>query len=165
MEKTYDYKQSWIEYGANPMKCVLDVGKNMKRLMEHRLSKEEMTPIQSRILGYIFLETTRERAVFQRDIEEIFRIRRSSVTSVLQLLEKKGLLRRESVPDDARLKKLVLTEEGWELQQCTFHHLSELEQSVREVFTEEELNTFFSYMNRIDEKILSLYYSKEETND
>lgn len=156
MEKSYDYKQSWIEHGANPMKCVLDVGKNMKRLLEQRMAKEDMTPIQSRILGYIFLEESKGNAVFQRDIEEIFRIRRSSVTSVLQLLEKKGLLRRESVPEDGRLKRLVLTEEGWKFQNCTFHHLNALEQNVREVFTEEELKMFFSYMNRIDEKISSL---------
>ena len=156
MEKSYDYKQSWIEHGANPMKCVLDVGKNMKRLLEQRMAKEDMTPIQSRILGYIFLEESKGNAVFQRDIEEIFRIRRSSVTSVLQLLEKKGLLRRESVPEDGRLKRLALTEKGWKFQNCAFHHLNVLEENVREVFTEEELKTFFSYMNRIDERISSL---------
>ena len=156
MEKSYDYKQSWIEHGANPMKCVLDVGKNMKRLLEQRMAKEDMTPIQSRILGYIFLEESKGNAVFQRDIEEIFRIRRSSVTSVLQLLEKKGLLRRESVPEDGRLKRLALTEEGWKFQNSAFCHLNALEENVREVFTEEELKIFFSYMNRIDERISNL---------
>ncbi len=161
----YNYKQSWIEHGVNPVKCVMDVGKNMKRLMEQRLSQTGLTPIQSRILGHIFIEEAMGNYVFQRDIEEIFRIRRSSVTSVLQLLEKKGLLRRESVEEDARLKKLVLTEEGWNLQKYTVHYLNTLEQEIRNIFTEEELKIFFDYMNRIDEKLLNLYDSEEETND
>ncbi len=164
-ENSCNYKQSWIEHGASPMKCVMDVGKNMKRLMEQRLSQTGLTPIQSRILGYIFVEETMGNYVFQRDIEELFRIRRSSVTSVLQLLEKKGLLRRESVEEDARMKKLVLTEEGWKLQKCTFYHLDTLEQEIRSIFSDEELKIFFGYMNRIDEKILNLYHSEEETND
>lgn len=165
MDKIHDCKKSWTEHGANPMKCMLDISKSMRRLMERRLAETGLTPIQSRILGYIFVEESKGNYVFQRDIEELFRIRRSSVTSVLQLLEKKGLLRRESVPEDARLKKLVLTEEGWKLQQGTFHYLNALEQEIREIFTEEELGTFFDYMNRIDERVLNLYYSKEETND
>lgn len=165
MDKIHDYKKSWIEHGANPMKCMLDISKNMRRLMERRLSETGLTPIQSRILGCIFVEESIGNYVLQRDIEELFRIRRSSVTSVLQLLEKKGLLRRESVPEDARLKKLVLTEEGWRLQQDTFHYLNALEQEIREIFTEEELKTFFNYMNRIDERVSNLYYSKEETDD
>lgn len=164
-ENSCNYKQSWIEHGANPIECVMDVGKNMKRLMEQRLSRTGLTPIQSRILGHIFMEETMGNYVFQRDIEEIFRIRRSSVTSVLQLLEKKGLLRRESVEEDARLKKLVLTEEGWNLQKYTVHYLNTLEQEIKEIFTEEELKIFFGYMNRIDEKLLNLYHSEEETND
>lgn len=165
MDKVYDDKKRWIEYGGNPVKCMLDVGKDMRRLMEQRLSKTGLTPIQSRILGYIFMEESREHSVFQRDIEELCRIRRSSVTSVLQLLEKKGLLRRESVPEDARLKKLMLTEEGWKLQKCTFHYLGTLEQDIRDIFTEEELKTFFDYMYRMDERVLELYHSEEETND
>lgn len=165
MDKIHDYKKSWTEHGENPMKCIMDISKSMRRLLERRLSETGLTPIQSRILGYIFMAESEGSYVFQRDIEELFRIRRSSVTSVLQLLEKKGLLRRESVPEDARLKKLLLTEEGWRLQRCTFHYLYALEQNIREIFTEEELKTFFAYMNRMDERILELYHSEEETND
>lgn len=165
MEKTCDYRKTWTEYGANPMKCIMDVSKNMRYLMERRLSETGLTSTQGRILGYIFMENRKGHDVFQRDIEELFRIRRSSVTSVLQLLEKKGLLRRESVPEDARLKKLVLTEDGRKLQQGSIHYMDTLEREIRNVFTEDELNIFFIYMNKVDEKVLNLYYGKEETDD
>lgn len=166
METGYDRQELWEStHGGAPIKCMLDVGKTLKRLMEQRLSETEMTPIQTRILGYISMEERKGSCVFQRDIEEMFRIRRSSVTSVLQLLEKKGLLRRESVPEDARLKKLVLTEKGCKQQEWCIHQVSTMEKEVREIFTEEELRTFFSYMSRIDKRIFQLYCSKEETDD
>ena len=34
------------------------------------------------------------------------------MTNILQLMEKKGLIRREAVPNDARLKKVMLTQKG-----------------------------------------------------
>ena len=53
-----------------------------------------------------------DRDVFQKDVEEAFHITRSSVTSAVQLMEKKGYITRRSVPCDARLKKLALTDRG-----------------------------------------------------
>lgn len=74
----------------------------------------EITDTQALILHFLALTTPR-RDVFQRDIEAEFSIRRSSVTSVLSGLEKKGYIRRESVLEDARLKKLVLTDKADQL--------------------------------------------------
>ena len=53
--------------------------------------------------------------VFQRDVEQAFSLSRSTATGILQQLEEKGLLRRESVPSDARLKNLVPTPRAAEL--------------------------------------------------
>ena len=71
------------------------------------------TGVQGWILGYLYENQGRE--IFQRDIQEQFSIRRSTVTGILQLMEKKGIIRRESVASDARLKSLVPTERAAEL--------------------------------------------------
>ena len=49
--------------------------------------------------GYLirYLYENRGRDVFQRDIEKAFSISRSTVTVTLQLMEKNGLICRESV--------------------------------------------------------------------
>ena len=47
--------------------------------------------------------------MFQRDLQAHFSVRRSTVTGLLQLMEKKGLITRSSVAQDARLKKIQLT--------------------------------------------------------
>ena len=71
---------------------------------------EAVTPMHGWIMEYLCRNS--DTPVFQRDIEREFSITRSTVTNILQLMERKGYIRRQSVPQDARLKQLVLTEEG-----------------------------------------------------
>ena len=73
-----------------------------------------ITGVQSRVIYYI-LKHCEEGPVFQRDIENAFGLSRSTATGILQLLEKNGIIIRESVASDARLKSLVPTQRAFEL--------------------------------------------------
>lgn len=55
-----------------------------------------------------------DRNIFQKDIEQEFSISRATVSNLVQLVEKKGYISREAISEDARLKKLVLTNKGIE---------------------------------------------------
>ena len=68
---------------------------------------EQGTPMHGWIVEYLY--SHQSEPVFQRDIERDFSITRSTVTNILQLMERKGYIERQSVPQDARLKMLVLT--------------------------------------------------------
>ena len=162
MTGEYDRQESWEkEHGGAPVKCILDVSKNIRYFFDFAMSENGLTSIQTRILGHLRHAEEEGRSVFQREIEDVFRIKRSSVTSVLQTLEKKGLIVRESIPEDARLKKIVLTKEARQLQVCTYHALGNMEKQIRSLFTEEEFNCFLDYMNRIDQKAIELYHDKK----
>lgn len=166
MDKKYNRRESWEnEHGGAPIRCVLDVSKNLRYFFDQRMSENGLTSIQTRVLGHLRMEEMKGKSVFQRDIEDVFRIKRSSVTSVLQTLEKKGLICRESVPGDARMKKLILTDAARKMQTCTYHALNNMEQEMKALFTEEEFLSFLDYMSRIDQKAFELYDSKEEKND
>ena len=93
MEEKFNRKETWENsHGGAPVKCVLDVGKNLRYFFDQTMAVNGLTGIQTRVLGHIHVEEVRGNSVYQRDIEEVFRIKRSSVTSVLQTLEKKGLV-------------------------------------------------------------------------
>ena len=64
---------------------------------------EQTTPMHGWIIEYLYRH--RDEPVFQRDIEREFSITRSTVTNILQLMERKGYIQRLSVPQDARLKQ------------------------------------------------------------
>lgn len=57
----------------------------------------------------MFLDRNREREIVQSDIEERFCITRSTASRVLSLMEDKGLITRERVARDSRLKLIALT--------------------------------------------------------
>ena len=46
------------------------------------------------------------------NLENEFQVNRSTITKIVQVMERKGYIRRETVPQDGRLKQLVLTELG-----------------------------------------------------
>ena len=50
--------------------------------------------------------------MFQRDIESVFGFSRSTVTGLLQARERSGIILRESVESDARLKRIVPTQKA-----------------------------------------------------
>lgn len=56
---------------------------------------EAVTPMHGWIMEYLYRHS--ETPVFQRDIEREFSITRSTVTNILQLMERKGYITRQSV--------------------------------------------------------------------
>ena len=70
----------------------------------------KMTNMHGRIISY--LHRNEGRDIYQRDIEKTFMISGPSVSEVLKLMQKNGLIERQSVKHDARLKKIVLTDKA-----------------------------------------------------
>ena len=87
--------------------------------------------------------------IYQRDLENTFSITRSTVSKVVKLMESKGLIRRESVFHDARLKKLLLTDKGREVYRLAAKANSELEKRIASGFSPEELEQLGQYLERI----------------
>lgn len=114
----------------------------------HTADDEGITGPQRMILHYL-AEYADTRDVFQRDIETAFSIRRSSVTSLLKLMEKNGLIIRESVPNDARLKKLVMTPFGMALHQKTEADIQAAEHKALSGMQPDEINQLFSLLEKV----------------
>ena len=105
------------------------------------------TGVQGWILGYLYENQGRE--IFQRDIQEHFSIRRSTVTGILQLMERNGLITRSSVERDARLKKLELTPRGVELHERVERSIRQVEDRLSQCLTTEEKATFLTICEKI----------------
>ena len=110
---------------------------------------EEGTPMHGWIVEYLYAH--RDSPVFQRDIERDFSITRSTVTNILQLMERKGYIERQSVPQDARLKMLVLTEKGRGFHEKTMLSLHQTDEFVAGLLTEEENAELLRLLNKLKE--------------
>lgn len=114
---------------------------------------DELTVMHGWIIGYLYDNAGKE--IFQKDIEAEFSIGRSTVTGILKLMEKKGYIIRESVPHDARLKKLVLTELGIEMNKKTRYSIDTMDQDIVSCFTKEEAEEFLRLAQKLKKSLSS----------
>lgn len=95
-----------------------------------------------------------DKDVFQRDIEKQFNIRRSTATGLLNTLEKNGFIIKESVENDARLKKLIPSSLAYETVNRINEHVHQLEQLMLDGISKEELDTFRNIINKMKTNLI-----------
>jgi MarR family transcriptional regulator, repressor for mepA len=126
----------------------------IKRYIYNSHSKENIdrfSEIQGMLIGY--LNKNSHKDIFQKDIEEAFTIRRSTVTGILQSMEKNEYITRESVPYDARLKKIVLTEKGRDIHNHIMNEIDKFEKRITQNISDEELEMFAKILDKFKKNL------------
>ena len=80
-------------------------------------------------------------------------MRRSSANSLISYMEQNGYLTREPVKEDARLKRLVLTEKGRETSKNIQQRLDDFEASLSVLYTEEEQHELLRLLKRVIDQL------------
>ena len=138
----------------------------MNRNLELQVKAEgidEVTLMHGWILRYLY--ENREKEIYQKDIEKHFSIGRSTVTSIIQLMEKKGFIERQAVQSDARLKKVLLTEKGEKTHEMIEALIIQLNQNMMEGIEPEELQTFLEVLSKIRQNIERKREEKKEKTE
>lgn len=99
------------------------------------------------ILGQII--TNKDRPITQKEIEELFSIRRSTANHMFQMMEKNGYISREVSPTDARMKVIHITKTGFQAHDKFQTRFIQIERQLRKGFSEHELEMFRTMMRRI----------------
>lgn len=110
-----------------------------------------LSPSQIHTLAY--LSSRQGEEVYQKDVEHFFRLRRSTVSSMLNGLEKKGYLRRCPVEQDARLKRLELTEGGHQIGEEMQNAAWKINDLITRGLTPEETQTFSAILAKIEDNL------------
>ena len=108
---------------------------------------QQSTGVHGWAIKYFY--ENRNKDIFQRDFEERFSIRRSTATNMLKLMEKNGIITRESVDYDARLKKIVLTEKAVAIHKKAVKNIEIIESTLKNGITDEELASFYKVADKI----------------
>ena len=121
-------------------------------MSEEKSKIESLTSSNGSVIGYL---AHAEGDVYQKDVEAHFSVRRSTASRMLGTLEEKGLIKRESVESDARLKKIVLTDEGWELHRYVSGALTRIGENATEGISDGELADFYKTLEKIKANLIS----------
>ncbi|MDR2855945.1 MAG: MarR family transcriptional regulator [Methanomicrobiales archaeon] len=129
------------------------------------ISHRHVTIMHGWIIAYLY--HNHDHDIFQRDIETIFSIRRSTATDILQRMEKSDLITREQVTYDKRLKKIMLTQKSIEIHDTFAKKCDLLETKLTKGIEQDELDAFFSIIEKMEqniEKSDSVVTSQEEVS-
>ena len=126
----------------------------VRRVLDQAVFDENISGAQGGILRY--LSERQKTDVYQRDLERDFNIRRSSVTGALQAMEKKQLIQRTAVENDARLKKITLTEEGMNLHCEIDKRIQNFDRKLEENINVDDLEIFYKVAEQAKENLLKM---------
>ncbi|HEY4383868.1 MAG TPA: MarR family transcriptional regulator [Ktedonobacteraceae bacterium] len=106
----------------------MQIGQRAKHFLDERLLPYDITPQQARIIGFVCSEQRQGKIICQKDIEEAFELKGSSITSLLQGLERKDFIVRRPDPSDERRKVVTVLPKGEGLMsdfETAFHEIDE----------------------------------------
>lgn len=100
-----------------------------------------------------YLAGNEGKDIFQKDIEKSFKVGKSSIAGTLKMMEEKGVIIRQAVEGDARLKRVCLTDKG----RTYIHKMQQgreyMEKKVCQGLTEEEITFFFQIVKKMQDNL------------
>ena len=115
---------------------------------------QQLTQMQIFVLAYLY--QNRDHAVYQRDLETEFLIRRSTITELLKGMEQKNLIVRIAVAKDARLKQIVLTPQAVALHEAIEQAMRNMEQMVLQDLTQQEIQEFYRILGKVKQNLMQM---------
>ena len=136
-------------------KMILDTAHAIKHGINTSLCGDciDISGYQMRVLGFVKKHSLHGEMIFQKDIEREFKIKGSSVTSVLNNLEKNGYILRKSVERDKRLKQIVLTEKAESMCKMHWKAVQKYESAIARGLTSDEIENLQKTLQKIEENI------------
>lgn len=138
----------------NKLKLGLDISK-INHIISRKMDAsvinaidDNLTISQAYVIDFISIEG-KNKEIFQKDLEREFDLKRSSVSLMLNNMEKSDLIERVPVTEDARLKKIVLTEKSKKIYEKISIAIDSIENRLSEDITQEEIEVFQMVLEKI----------------
>lgn len=106
----------------------------------------QLTHSQCGIVSFLYAH--QDEDVFQKDLEAYFQISGATASNTLKGMEKQGAIERIPMPEDARKKKLVLTDRGRKFHEAAVDNLEALDKSLTRGMDSDEVARYRAYLHR-----------------
>ena len=141
---------NYIKYAGHD---ISKLSNKIRRKMDAFSTKESFSGSQGRVLHFLLAQT---EDVFQKDIEEEYSLRPPTATALLKKMEENGLIFRESLPNDGRMKKIVVTEKALQYKDIVMSDITQLEDELTTDISESDMDIFLKIIT-LPFKVAILY--------
>lgn len=135
---------------------VRHLSKSIRIAIDEALDKEfsaagetRLTSVQAHVMGYLNMQHELGNVVYQKDIEQVFHVQRSTATGILKLLEQRGSIRRVSEEKDARLKRIEVTEKALQVKKRVDSTIEGVEAKLVQGLSEDEIKTYIELTEKM----------------
>lgn len=136
------------EYRKHIGAYVVALNNRIRKEVELSANRNNIIGAQGRTLIYILVES-KQRDLFQKDIEEEYNIRPSTASVLLKKMEQDGLITREPIPTDNRLKKIVPTKKAIAAQPGVIKDITVLENKLTDDIDPKQIEMFFNIVDKM----------------
>ena len=140
-----------MEYARLCIRGINKLSNRLRRKFDAFSSAAICSGAEGRTLHFLIANSDAD--IYQKDVEEEFGIRPSTATVLLQKMEADGLIRREISDQDARLKKIILTDKAMAFIGRVRNDLDTLESQFVEGISEEDLQVFLRVLRKMSSNI------------
>ena len=113
--------------------------------MSEKLSVYDLTPVQYSVLYCLWENDQRS----PKEIAERLKLENSTISGILERMEKKGLIVRNISKEDRRYIQVRLTDKGSALKNPVIESVEEVNEDVMSIFTETESVEFKNHLRKL----------------
>lgn len=121
------------------------------RKLHSNVKKIKITQTQAKILKFLYMN--RKNIIYQNMIEKELILRRSTISGILDTMEKNGFIMRVSSSSDARKKEIVLTKGSLNIHKEIEKKIADFERVLLKGITKEEQEAFFKTIDKLKENL------------
>ena len=135
-----------ISLTQSAARYVSKLSNKLRRKLDMLSSRKDFSGSQGRTLHFLLAQTD---DIFQKDIEAKFHLSGATVTNMLKSLEKNGYIARTPMENDARLKRIELTQKALDHENRVRENIMVIEEAMHEGFSKEEFNMMLGFLDRV----------------
>ena len=139
----------------NIFNSIKELEKGIVRKIMSETSHNEMyskpSIAQMQIIKYILKHDG--KTIYQRDLEEVFNLRRATISGILKTMEKNNVIIRVCDPNDARGKIVILSDDAKKFFKEKENLFKKIETVLKKDISKEELEIFYKVILKMRDNI------------
>ena len=137
-------------YPKHAARYVSKLSNKLRRKIDAFSSRQDFSGSEGKVLHFILAQSG---DVFQKDVEEEYSLRPSTATELLKKMEKNGLIYRQAMPNDARMKKIIVTDKALQYKDIVINDILSLEEELTKGISPKDLDVFFDVIEKMMDNI------------
>ena len=137
-------------YPKHAARYVSKLSNKLRRKIDAFSSRQDFSGSEGKVLHFILAQSG---DVFQKDVEEEYSLRPSTATERLKKMEKNGLIYRQAMPNDARMKKIIVTDKALQYKDIVMNDILSLEEELTKGISPKDLDVFFDVIEKMMDNI------------